>query len=131
MKIRENKVLILKDDYDLLNACVKNTRSVTLKETHQSRSLSEELTRAIVVERDHFPMDVIRLNSMVTITDLATGKDITLTIVLPEYADFKQQKVSVLAPMGTALIGFKKGQNITWQVPAGLKNFLIVDVKQS
>lgn len=129
MKVAENKIIIMKDDFALLNACVKNTKVVAMKEPHHTRSLSEELRRAVVVEKKKFPEDVIRLNSMVTIKDLASGNEITLTIVLPEFADIKQKKISVLAPMGTALIGFKKGQAITWQMPAGVKNFLVLDVQ--
>ena len=129
MNVAENKVLILKDDYALLNACVKNTKVVTMKEPQHTRSLSEELHRAVVVERDQFPQDAIRLNTLVTIKDLSSGNETSIRIVLPEFADIKQKKVSVLAPMGTALIGLQKGQRFTWQMPAGAKSFLILDVQ--
>lgn len=129
MNTPENKVLILKDEYELINACVKNTKPVSLKEPQNTRSLSEELQRAEVVDADHFPEDVIRLNAAVTIKDLSSGKETGLRIVLPEFADIKQKKVSVLAPMGTALIGLQKGQRFTWQMPGGIKRFLILDVK--
>lgn len=130
MKVGENKVLIPQDDYVLLSACVKNTKVVAMKEPQHTRSLSEELQRAVVVDEDQFPADVIRLNSAATITDLASGNTITLRIVLPEFADIKEKKISVLAPMGTALLGFKKGQKVTWKMPAGVKSFLILDVKE-
>ncbi len=120
--------MILKEDYVLLNACVKNTKLVAIKESHHTRTLSEELKRAVLVERDQFPGDVIRLNSAVTIKDIGSGNEISLRIVLPEFADIKQKKISVLAPMGTALIGFKKGDCVTWQMPVGLKKLLIIDV---
>jgi regulator of nucleoside diphosphate kinase len=129
MKVAENKVLILKEDYALLSACVKNTKVVALPEPLHTRSLSEELLRAEIVEKERFPADVIRLNATVIIKDLSNGNEITLRIVLPEFADIKHKKISVLAPMGTALIGLQKGQRFTWQVPAGIKNFLILDVK--
>jgi regulator of nucleoside diphosphate kinase len=48
--------------------------------------------------------------------------------VMPEQADIGQQKVSILSPMGTALIGFRKGEEVLWQVPAGMKRFRILDV---
>ena len=128
MKVAENTVLIHKDDFALLSACVKNTRVVAMKEPQHTRSLSEELQRAVVVEKEQFPADVIRLNAAVTIKDLASGNEITLRIVLPEFADIKQKKISVLAPMGTALIGLQKGRRFSWQMPAGVKNYLILDV---
>ena len=129
MKVAENKILILKDDYALLSACVKNTKAVAMKEPRQTRTLSEELERAVVVEKEHFPTDAIRLNAAVVIKDLDSGSETKVRIVLPEFADIKQKKISVLAPMGTALIGLQKGQRFTWQMPAGIKNFLILDVK--
>ena len=82
---------------------------------------------------EHFlasdPDAVVRLNSSVTIKDLSKGNEITLSIVLPEFADVKQKKISVLAPMAKALIGFKRGQTIIRHLPAGEKHFLILDVR--
>lgn len=128
MKIGENQVLIRKDDYALLSACVKNTKRVNIREPRQTRSLSEELKKAVVVDKELFPPDVIRLNATVIIKDLTSGNEIELSVVLPEFADIGQKKISVIAPMGTALIGLQKGQRFTWQMPAGIKNFLILDV---
>jgi regulator of nucleoside diphosphate kinase len=129
MKVAENKVLISRDDYALLSACVKNTKVVAMKEAQHTRSLSEELQRAEVVASEQFPGDVIRLNATVTIRDLANGNEIILRVVLPEFADIKQRKISVLAPMGTALIGLQKGRRFSWQMPAGIKHYLVLDVK--
>jgi regulator of nucleoside diphosphate kinase len=72
--------------------------------------------------------DIVRLGSTVVIKDLVTRRDMTVTIVLPSKADIKQKKVSVLAPIGTALIGFRKGQVVSWNVPSGKKDFKIVNV---
>jgi regulator of nucleoside diphosphate kinase len=51
-----------------------------------------------------------------------------LVLVMPDQADIKQKKISVMAPVGTALIGFKKGEKVNWHVPAGEKTFAILDV---
>src|SRR5688572_16921446 len=101
MKAADNKVLIPIDDYVLLNACVKNTKAVARKEPHHSPSLSEELQKAVVVEKSELPADVVCLDAQVTVKDLQTGQETTLMLVLPESADIKLKKVSVLAPMGT------------------------------
>jgi regulator of nucleoside diphosphate kinase len=84
-----------------------------------------------VVTSEDFPDDVVRLDSSVVIRDMKTKRDMTLTIVLPQKADIKQKKVSVLAPVGTALIGFKKGQIVSWDVPSGKKDFKIMEVNNS
>jgi len=121
-------VIILKEDFQLLSQLIKGSKPAGIKESHKSRSLSEELENATVLDKDEFPEDVIRLNSTVTIQDLSTKKEMKIIIVMPEHADIKQQKVSVLAPLGTALIGFRKGSTVKWHVPAGEKEFLIKEV---
>ncbi len=127
-----NKVILLQEDYNILTAYFKSGRPRgQVQEKQNARSLSDELDNAIVLSKDEFPADGIRLNSTVVIKDTDTNRVITVTIVLPEKADVKHNKVSVLAPVGTALIGFRKGQQVTWQVPSGTKNFTIMEVINS
>ena len=52
-------------------------------------------------------------------------------IVLPDKADIKERKISILSPIGTALIGFRQGENIRWQVPSGKKTFTILEVNNA
>ena len=128
----KSKVILLKEDYDLLNAYFQSGRPMPVVNEKQSfKSLSEELSKATVLAKNKFPADVIRLNSTAIIKDTDTNRVITVTIVMPEHADVKINKVSVLAPVGTALIGFKKGQQVEWQVPSGAKNFIIMEVYNS
>lgn len=124
----ENQVILLKNDYELLNEYVKNLHGMQVNEKENFRKLSQELGKAKLVEVADFPMDIVRLDSTVVIRDVQTKRDMTITIVMPQSADIKQKKVSVLAPIGTALIGFRKGQKVSWEVPAGKKDFIIMDV---
>lgn len=124
-------VVLLKTDYEVLNSYVKNLQGMQVNEKENYRKLSEELKKASLVEDKDFPKDVVRLDSTVVIKDLTTNRNMTVTIVLPQKADIKQKKVSVLAPVGTALIGFKKGQIVSWNVPSGKKDFEIIEVSQS
>lgn len=124
----ENQVILLKNDYELLNEYVKNLHGMQVNERENFRKLGEELGKARLVDIADFPMDIVRLDSTVVIKDVQTKRDMTITIVMPNSADIKQKKVSVLAPVGTALIGFRKGQKVSWEVPAGKKDFIIVDV---
>lgn len=123
-----NQVILLKNDYEILNEYVKNLHGMQVNEKENFRKLSQELGKAQLVDVADFPMDIVRLDSTVVIRDVQTKRDMTITIVLPNSADIKQKKVSVLAPIGTALIGFKKGQTVSWEVPAGKKDFIIMDV---
>ena len=124
-------VILLKNDYDILNGYVKNLQGMQVNEKENFGKLYEELKKAKVVTAEEFPDDVVRLDSSVVIRDMKTRRDMTLTIVLPQKADIKQKKVSVLAPVGTALIGFKKGQIVSWEVPSGKKDFKIMEVSNS
>lgn len=123
-------VVLLKTDYEVLNSYVKNLHGMQVNEKENYSKLSEEIKRARLVEEKDFPKDVVRLDSTVVIKDLTTNRNMTVTIVLPNKADIKQKKVSVLAPVGTALIGFKKGQIVSWNVPSGKKDFEIMEVIQ-
>ena len=127
-----NKVIILQEDYNILTDFIKATRPPgQVHEKKPGRSLTEEMENAVVLNIDEFPKDVIRLNSTAIIKDMATNRVMTVTIVLPSQADIKQNKISVLAPLGTALLGYRKNQRIQWQLPAGTKNFLVMEVYHS
>jgi regulator of nucleoside diphosphate kinase len=124
-------VILSKNDFEILNGYVKNLQGMQVNEKENFRKLYEELKKAQVVDQHDLPSDVVALDSTVVIKDLKTKRDMAITIVLPQKADIKQKKVSVLAPIGTALIGFRKGQKVSWEVPAGKKDFMIMDVKNS
>jgi regulator of nucleoside diphosphate kinase len=124
----ENKIIITTEDYETLNAYLKGFKSVKAFDRKNAVSLQAELKKATLVKTDEIPLDVVRLNSKVSIKEGTKGNLIELTLVVPEEADIKQRKVSVFAPIGTALIGFRKGEQVKWDVPAGSKTFTIIDV---
>ena len=124
MKTNElNPVVITREDYDLLRPLVGK-----VAEEQDEMSLGHELGRAIIVNKDALPPFTVGLNSKVTVMNIETERIVEFTIVMPEYADIARHKVSILSPMGTAVIGFRKGEEVYWQVPAGLKRFRILDV---
>lgn len=88
--------------------------------------LSDELDRAIVVPSEKMPPDIVSLNSRVTYIDESNGVSRNIELVLPEEANMEQGKVSVLAPVGTALLGLKAGQSIEWPFPNGMPRRLRV-----
>jgi regulator of nucleoside diphosphate kinase len=124
MNLKElNPVIITEEDYKLLKPYVDK-----LPDRNEEMSLAHELKRAVIVTKEAFPKHCIKLNSRVSILDLDTQKVLEFTIVMPEHADIKQNKISVITPMGAALIGFRKSEEVRWKVPAGLKRFRILDV---
>jgi regulator of nucleoside diphosphate kinase len=82
-------------------------------------ALRRELQRAIVVSAEAVPPDVVTMNSRVLYTDESTGVRRLVTIVWPDQADGGDGRVSVLAPVGSALLGLSVGQSIEWQFPDG------------
>ncbi len=124
----KSTVILHKEDFAKIESCIKESKPSGLKETHLSRSLSEELADATVLDEADFPKDVIRLNSNVTIEDVKNKKEMNFTLVLPGESNIKEKKVSILAPIGTAVIGFREGQKVAWRVPAGDTEFLIKKV---
>ncbi len=81
--------------------------------------LKRELERATLVAPAAVPPDVATMNSTVRVLDLGTGERMTFTIAWPEEADAERARVNVLAPLGMALLGCRKGQDIAWQTPGG------------
>ena len=128
MENSRNRLVLLKDDYKLLNSYLNGLYGKSAFDRRNAEELTTELKRAKLVSKGAFPRDVVRLNSTVKIK--ADGKDeiMELMLVTPDKADIKQKKISIMAPIGTALIGFKQGQKVKWQVPAGTKTFTIMEV---
>jgi regulator of nucleoside diphosphate kinase len=81
--------------------------------------LESELDRALVVPRNGLPRDVVTMHSRVLFEDVDTGERRELVLVYPEEADVQRSWISVLAPVGTALLGLSAGQSISWPVPGG------------
>src|SRR5690242_15289136 len=128
MKKKNNRLVLLIDDYKLLISYLNGGRGKTAFDRRNAEDLQTELKKANLVNKDDFPDDVVRLNSKVRIK--AEGKDepMELMLVTPDKADIKERKISIMAPIGTALIGFRQGQKVKWQVPAGQKTFTIMEV---
>jgi len=87
--------------------------------------LEEELARCAEVSQETVPEDVITMNSKVTLKDLTSGKEITCTLVFPGDADSSQGRISVLAPLGMAILGYRVGDKISWQMPSGVHELQI------
>lgn len=122
------KLVVAKNDYELIMLNLKSSTGKMTYSRQDAAELEAELQKATLVSPEELPGDVVRLNSQVTIKDEKANKIMKLMVVTPEKADIKQKKISILSPVGTALLGYKKGRKVSWQVPAGKKTFTILDV---
>ena len=86
------------------------------------QKLESELVRAVAVSADEIPRDVVTMNSRVVFEDETTGERREITLVYPKHADIASGKISVLVPVGTALLGMRVGQQIDWELPNGQKH---------
>ncbi|MCB0388382.1 MAG: GreA/GreB family elongation factor [Winogradskyella sp.] len=91
--------------------------------------LQNELESAIVSNEDEMPDDVIRFNSEVTIVS-SDGWENSFQLVSPTESNFSHKKLSVLTPMGLAVMGYAKGDVIDWEFPGGAKSLKVTEVKQ-
>lgn len=98
------------------------------KDREYLESLERELDRAHVVAPTAIPRDVVTMNSCVRLKDVEMGEEKVYTLVFPSEADIKANKISILAPIGTAILGYKAGDLIEWPVPAGVKTLRIETV---
>jgi regulator of nucleoside diphosphate kinase len=90
--------------------------------------LQEELDRGKVVPASEIPKDVVTMNSRARLVDLDSGETEELTLVFPENADISQARISVLAPIGTAMLGYKVGDVFEWEVPAGKRRLKVEEI---
>jgi regulator of nucleoside diphosphate kinase len=81
--------------------------------------LKQELEYAEILAPEDMPADVITMNSRVRIHDLSNGETVTVTLAFPHEADYEQKKVSLLAPLGAALLGCHTGEEVCYEAPAG------------
>jgi regulator of nucleoside diphosphate kinase len=96
--------------------------------SHHLEQLQAELERGELVAPHDVPPDVITMNSCVCLVDLDTGEEMTCTLVFPEDADIDQNRISVLAPIGTAMLGYSVGDTIEWPVPEGLRRIQVKEI---
>jgi regulator of nucleoside diphosphate kinase len=114
-------------EYQLLRELILKSKNKTnAKEIGQ---LSQELDRAVISKETNLDNSIIRINSYVTIEDVKAGKQMKIQIVLPSISNVKEGKISILAPLSVAIIGFKENDQVDWELPAGLKTLKIIAVE--
>lgn len=128
MKKISNNLILRKDDYEYLMSYLNRGWNNASSDRKYAEDLKAELKKANLVNEIDFPSDVVRLNSKVKIKAEHKNAIMELMIVTPDKANLKERKISILAPIGTALLGFREGQKVRWRVPAGFKNFSILEV---
>ena len=90
--------------------------------------LALEIERGLELQPREIPPDVVTMNSTVRVTDVDAGTTHVYTIVFPADADYEKGRISILAPLGTALLGFRVGDTVDWNVPRGVRRLHIDEI---
>ena len=113
-------IYITENDMRRLRELILVARQFRKEEEKYLQELETELNRGKIIKSQDIPPDVITMNSEAHLRDLNTKEEITYRLVFPDHADANQGWVSILAPIGTALLGYRVGDIIEWKVPAGI-----------
>jgi regulator of nucleoside diphosphate kinase len=127
-RVTARTIYVAEDDRAKLELLLRRTSVLEPEQAPYLAALAGELSRARVVPRSKIPADVVTMNSVVRLRDLEADEVETYTLVYPSEADIGQNRLSVLAPVGTALIGYRAGDVVEWPVPAGVRRFRIEEV---
>ncbi len=121
-----NKIYVTEIDYQRLHALVQVQR--TLASAQNIDALCKELKRASIVAPEEIPVDVVTMNSFVRLKEMKSGNVMEVTVVYPKDADLNSRKISVLAPVGTAILGCKVGEEVEWNTPQGKAVYKIEEI---
>ncbi len=116
-----------KDRLRLLDM-IEDLRASRRKSNPYLDALEGEILKARVVDAEHVPEDAVTMNSRVRVRDLDTDETETYRIVYPEDAGSEDDALSVFAPVGTALLGFRVGDTVEWPVPDGVRHIRIEEL---
>jgi regulator of nucleoside diphosphate kinase len=120
-------ILVTESDMKLLRSMLDLRKGSRSHDEPHLEMLAHELEHAIVVPAADISRDVVTMNSQVLIEDLDTGVEVGYTLAFPSAAD-RPGKLSILAPLGTALLGYREGDVIEWPVPRGVRRVRVREV---
>jgi len=124
----DKKPYITEPDMERLGYLLASPEPSNKDERENLHRLMEDLDRADVVALRDIPADIVTMNSMVKLRDLDSGEEMVFTLVFPSSADISKGKISVLAPVGSAILGYKAGDIIEWKVPGRMRRLRIEKV---
>lgn len=124
----ERNLIITQQDHDRLVTLIREYRQQQTGERENLDALERELNKAQIVSQEELPADVVTMRSTVKVRSGDAKRRQTYTIVYPHEADIDRGYLSVLAPISTALLGYRVGDEVTWEVPAGQRHYHIEEV---
>lgn len=121
-------IAVSEQDAKKLRELIFQARAYGSSEQGCLAGLERELDRAVVVDPENIPPGTVTMNSKVRFRDLDSGDEFVFSLVYPDDADIDAGKLSILAPVGTGLLGCREGDVVVPPVPAGMRRLRIEDV---
>ncbi len=122
------KLYITQTDFARLQDLLEGGNAVHDRDRKDLSVLAQELKQATIVAPDSIPAKVVTMNTRLRLLDLDTRKPFEMTVVFPQDAHLDTGKVSVISPVGTAVLGYAEGDTIEWSVPVGTRRLLIEEI---
>ena len=126
--LKNRNIIITAADRADLDNIITFAGKVSERARAELHALEGELRRAEIVAPEAIPSDVITMNSLAELVDLETNEVMQFTLVLPRDAKIDEGKISVLAPLGTAMLGYRVGDEFKWHVPYGVRRLKVTNV---
>jgi len=127
METTAKPLIVTAGELQLFEKLIETSYTVDPIEKLSHRKLYEELKTAKIVQENELPTNVVRLNSIVTIQTSFGRKD-GMQLVLPSEGELSKRKLSIMSPMGSAILGYSEGDKVLWNLPMGSEDILIEKV---
>lgn len=122
------RVFITNADKTRLLKFISREREFGGGDSENLKDLEYEIKRAHISAAKNIPKGVVTMHSRLQLRDMDSGEDVVYTLVYPAEADLSEGRISVLAPLGTAILGYRVGDVVEWTVPGGIARYKIESV---
>ena len=127
--LMQKAIFITRQDQQQLQDLLEEVALSQPRDRGDLFALRDELHRAVIVDSHDVPSDVITMNSRAELIDLDSGEAAIFTLVFPADAAIEEDKISVLAPIGAAMLGYRVGDQFEWTVPGGMRRMRVESVQ--
>ena len=125
----KNPIHITTQDKQRLEDLLVEVQASDPRKHGDLKALTQELRRAVIVDPKDVFCDVITMNSRAEMRDLESGETVVFTLVFPSEANIDEEKISVLAPIGAGMLGYRVDDEFEWNVPGGLRRMKVTKVE--
>jgi regulator of nucleoside diphosphate kinase len=127
--MKKSAIIMNATDHAELSFAIEAMGRLSKRGRSEMAALRRELARAEIVSPDRVPRGVITMNSRAELLDLDTNEFMEFTLVFPSRANIEEGKISILAPLGTAMLGYRVGDEFEWIVPYGRRRLRVTAVR--